>query len=366
MRRQKIYYFILCMSMTFFAGSLWGFEIKFLDKFELSQEKELIAYPMALCVTEDDLFLVSDMKLAHVKVFDNKGNLLKILGRQGFGPNEFTRATYSFYEDGKFGVYDMDAWRVHLYEREGKLDFKRINSILSHTAITDAHLKSNKIYIAGYRIGNDNNEYEFFSIDIKTGKSEFLMPVYYAYGFASYSEYKINKESPVIAMVGGMNKFDIAGNFAYYIWEGNLSIIRIPLSGGKITCFGHKTDNYIPPFISNEILKTIDLRYGKASAYGKARGKMSFVDKIFAGRDYVMVIYRGPTRNETLLPYTAQFYTLDGEFINEVRLPALSYKTPFFLDKEENILYSVAAGDKEEDEEDYYIIKMQVSKGNPK
>ncbi|MDQ1349869.1 MAG: hypothetical protein QG657_170 [Acidobacteriota bacterium] len=364
MNKQRILYVLLVL--VFFAGSLWGYEIKFLEKFELSQEKELIAYPMALCVTEDDLFLVSDMKLAHVKVFDNKGNLLKILGRQGFGPNEFTRATYSFYEYGKFGVYDMDAWRVHLYDREGKQGFKRVKSIFCYNTITDAHLKGNKLYVAGYKVGDDNNPYGFFSIDIHSGKSDLLMPVYYSYGLTSYSEYKVSMDSPLVNMVGGMKKFDITGDSAYFVWEGILNIVRIPLSGGKITCFGHKTDNYVPPFISKEILKTIDLRYGKASAYGKARGKMSFLHKIFACKDYVMVIYRGPTRNETLLPYTAQFYTLDGEFINEVRLPALSYKTPFFLDKEKNILYAVAAGDKEEDEEDYYIIKMQVSKGNPK
>lgn len=364
MNRQRILYILLVLA--FFAGRLWGFDIKFLEKFELSQKKELIAYPMSLCVTEDDLFLLSDMKLAHVKVYDNRGNLVKILGRHGFGPNEFTRATYSFYEDGKFGVYDMDAWRVHLYDREGKQDFKRVKSVFCYNTITDAHLKGNKLYVAGYKVGDDNNPYGFFSIDIHSGKSELLMPVYYSYGVTSYSEYKASIDSLLVNMVGGMNKFDIDGNFAYYIWEGNLSIIRIPLSGGKINCFGHKTDNYIPPFISNEILKTIDLRYGKANAYGKARGKMSFVHKIFACSDYVLLIYRGPTRNETLLPYTAQFYTPEGDFIDEVRLPAYHYCMPFFLDKEKNILYSVAEGEGEADEERYFVIKMQVSKDKQK
>jgi hypothetical protein len=260
----------------------------------------------------------------------------------------------------------MDAWRVHLYDREGKQDFKRVKSIFCYNTITDAHLKGNKLYVAGYKVGDDNNPYGLFSIDMLTGKSELLMPVYYSYGVTSYSEYKASIDSPLVNMVGGMNKFDIAGNFAYYIWEGKLSIIRIPLSDGKITCFGHKTANYLPPFISKEILQTYDSRYGKASAYGKAREKMSFLHKIFACKDYVMVIYRGPTRNETLLPYTAQFYTPEGDFINEVRLPAFNYRMHFFLDKEKNILYSVAAGDKEEDDENYYIVKMQVSKGNQK
>jgi hypothetical protein len=215
-------------------------------------------------------------------------------------------------------------------------------------------------------VGDDKNEYEFSSIEMETGKSELLMPAYYAYGFTSYSEYRANIDSPLISMVGGNVRFDIAGDFAYYIWEGNLSIVRIPLSGGKITRFGHKTDNYIPPFISKEILQTYDSRYNNGLAYGKARGKMSFLHDLFACRDYVMVIYRGPTRNETLLPYTAQFYTLEGDFINEVRLPTFHYWIPFFLDKEKNILFSVAEGDKEEDEENYYIVKMQVSKGNQK
>jgi hypothetical protein len=360
MNRQRILYVLLVLA--FFAGSLWGYEIKFLKKFELSQKKELIAYPMSLCVTEDDLFLVSDMKLAHVKVYDNKGNLLKIHGRHGFGPNEFTRAGYTFYEDRKFGVYDMDAWRVHLYEREGKQDFKRVKSVYCYSTITDAHLKGNKLYVSGYKVGDDNKEYRFFNIDIESGKSELLMPIYLAYGFATYAEYKANEDTPIMNMSGATKKFDIVGDFAYYIWEGNLSIIRIPLAGGKITRFGHKTANYLQPFVSKEILQTYDSRYNSGLAYGKARGKMSFLHIIFACRDYVMVIYRGPTRNEALLPYTAQFYTPEGDFINEVRLPAFNYRMPFFLDKEKNILYSVAEGEGEAEEEKYFVIKMQVSK----
>jgi len=364
MNRQRILYVLLVL--VFFAGSLWGFDIKFLAKFELSQEKELIVYPMSLCVTEEDLFLLSDMKLAHVKVYDNRGNLVKILGRHGFGPNEFTRAAYSFYKDRKFGVYDIDAWRVHLYEREGKQDFKRVKSVFCYNTITDAHLKGNKLYVAGYKVGDDNNPYGFFSIDIHSGKSELLMPVYYSYGVTSYSEYKANEDTPIMNMSGATKKFDIAGDFAYYIWEGNLSIIRIPLAGGKITRFGHKSDNYLQPFVSKEILQTYDSRYNSGLAYGKAREKMSFLHKIFACNDYVMVIYRGPTRNETLLPYTAQFYTLEGDFINEVRLPTFHYRMPFFLDKEKNILYSVAEGEGEADEERYFVIKMQVSKDKQK
>ena len=364
MNKQRI--ILVLLVFAFITGNLWSYEIKFLEKFELSQEKELIAYPMSLCVTEDNLFLVPDMKLAHVKVFDNKGKLLKIIGRHGFGPNEFTRATYSFYKDKKFGVYDMDAWRVHLYEREGKLDFKRVKSVFCHNTITDAHLEGNKLYVAGYMVGDDNNPYKFFSINTVSGKCELLMPAYYSYGFTSNSEYKANTDSPIIAMVGSLDKFDISGDSAYYIWSGNLNIIRINLSTAKITTFGHKTDNYVPPFISNEILKIYDSRYSHANAYGKARGKMSFLHKIFACSNYVMVIYRGPIRNETILPYTAQFYTLEGNFINEVRLPAFHYRMPFFLDKEKNILYSVTEGEGEAEEEKYFVIKMQISTGNPK
>ena len=363
MNKQRI--ILVLLVFAFITGNLWSYEIKFLEKFELSQEKELIAYPMSLCVTEDDLFLVSDMKLAHVKVFDNKGKLLKIIGRHGFGPNEFTRAGYSFYEDKKFGVYDMDAWRVHLYEREGKMDFKRMKSVICHTGIADVHIKNNKMYMAGYRLGDDNKEYELYSIDMRTGKSEFLMPVYYTYGFSTYADYAVNRDSPIMNISGGNIKFDIAGDSAYYMWEGNLSIVRIPLAGGKITRFGYKTDNYVPPFISNEILKIYDSRYSHANAYGKARGKMSFIDDIFAGSDYVMVIYRGPIRNETILPYTAQFYTLEGIYLTEVKLPEYDWNT-FFLDKEKNILYSVAAGVGEAEEEKYFVIKMQISAGNPK
>ena len=360
---KNIFKFIsIIVIFIFCIEAVTAYEIKVVDSFKLSQKK-IIAYAASLCVTEDELFLIPDKKLGHVKVFDNDGELVKILGSKGFGPDEFDRPAYSFYEGKKFGVYDMSSWRIHLYERStpGKANFKRIKSIFCTTGITDVHFKGRTLFLAGFVQNKEGAPYCMFARDTELEKNELLLPAHYEFGFASSNEYKAKRNLPEILVGGGIDLVAAAGDFAYFAWEGDLSVVSVNLSTMKIIRFGYKSPHYIKPFLSKEFTKAYETRYSNPRAYGAARWKLSYVHDLFACDAFVLVIFRGPHKNEKFPPYTTQFYSLDGEYINEVILPLEWEWWQFFLDKQKNVLYAIAH-DGENDEE-YYIVKMQISNG---
>ena len=355
---------LVSLPLVLLGGSK-EFEIEKISEFQFSEEKELIAYPMSFCVTEDELFLVIDIKMGHIKLYDNRGKLIKILGKKGFGPTEFIKPGVSFYEEGIYGVLDFGSRRIHLYRRTSKkTHFKRFKTFFSYTSSSDLHMRGNKVFLAGYRAGENNESYEFISIDSETNQIDLLMPSFHKYGFSSFREYNAKIYSREIDLIGARALFDIAGDSAYYVWEGNLSIVRINLTTKQITRFGHKTPNYLRPVANKALENAYNSRYNNKMAYADSRKKMSLVHAILACPDYVMVIYRGPIRKESLLPYTVQFYTLEGEFLNELRLPPYDWSR-FFLEKKKHILYGLARSadqDKPDEDEKYVMVKMKINK----
>lgn len=271
--RTKALTLVALVSLQFILlGGNKGFEIEKISEFRLSEEKELIAYPMSFCVTEDELFLVTDLKLGHIKLYDNKGEFIKIIGRKGFGPNEFVKPTLSFYEEGKYGVLDSGSRRVHLYKRTPKKPhFERLKSFFCYTGSGDIHMSGNKVFLSGYRVGENNESYEFFSIDSETNQIDLLMPSFHKYGLSNYKEYNSKVYSREIALIGVRALFDIAGDSAYYVWEGNLSIVRINLTNKQITRFGHKTPNYLKPVANRALENAYNSRYSNKMAFADSR-----------------------------------------------------------------------------------------------
>ena len=351
--------FFVLISCTLCTVCLAGYDIKEISRTELSQDKEFIAYPMSICVTEDELYLVTDFKLGHIKLYNNQGKLLKTIGKKGFGPGEFDRPGSSFYENKRYGVLDYTTRYVHFYDRLGKTNFKRAESVYCHASSTGLHFKDNKIYLGGYHFDKEGQNYSLYSVDVNTKKVRLLLPVYHKFNFRSWSEYKAKHLSPLIGIVGARAVFAVGTHSAYFSWEGDLNVNRVDLKSGDISRFGHKTGNYLAPFISPEITKAFENRRSNSRAYGLVRQKMSLVHDVVASDRYVLVIYRGPIRDYPLLPYWAQFYTPEGKFIQELKLPEYFFFTCMYLDKEKEMLYGLAIDN--DDSEKYYIVKMKIS-----
>jgi hypothetical protein len=305
---------------------------------------------------------VVDFKGGDVKIYKSNGELAGVFGSKGYGPNEIGQPLFCHYSNKKFVVSDVGQKKIFIYNRKSKFKFVRSKEIFALSVGDDLYLEKNKIYIAGYKTPIDDINYQFFSLDLeKNDQYTYYLPGYLKYGLNSEDE--LNKElfrKPDISAIGGHSYFDIHGDFAYYIWEGDLKIFKINLNTKTISTFGKKTANYIKPYASKRLINTFGIRSKKsAKIRSQERNKMSYVRQIFASKKHVLVIYEARDSNHNDLGYMMQFYTLDGNFVKEIVMPRKPGPGMCF-DKQKNVLYSITPVPEGDLDESHYILKYKI------
>lgn len=337
-----------------------GYKIDF-DKIKITGD-EFLQVSISFCITEDNLFLVIDFKGGDVKIYNSNGALLKVLGRKGYGPNEFAQPLFCHYSNKRLIISDNGQRKIFVYDRKEKLNFIRSKEIFALSVGSDLFLDENNIYIAGARKNKDDITYQFFAVDInKDDKYTYYLPGYLKYGLRSENEFKRELlRKPEISSIGGRAYFDIHGDFSYYIWEGDLKIFKINLKTKTISTFGEKSSNYIKPYASKKLINAFGMSSKQAANIrGTEREKMSYVRQIFTTKKHVLVIYEARDSKHNDLGYMMQFYTLDGQFVKEISMPR---KPGFALcfDKHKNILYSITAVPEGDLDESHYILKYTI------
>ncbi|MBA7494238.1 hypothetical protein ES702_04813 [subsurface metagenome] len=94
--------------------------------------------------SERALFYVADSGNHRILVFDFQGKLLRIIGRKGQGPAEFSKPTgLHILEDGGLAVADVGNRRIQIFGKDGKF----VKSIKSKSVqVADMIFIDNKIY----------------------------------------------------------------------------------------------------------------------------------------------------------------------------------------------------------------------------
>jgi hypothetical protein len=362
---MKISAKLMRLAIVFIAlniTTVLGFNIKLIKKTKLSQENTLLGNPWSFCVTEDDLFLIPDYKAGNVKIYDGNGNLLTVFGSKGYGPGEFVNPTFCFYNkaDTKFGVMDHRMRKIFVYKRTGKTDFTRVHELFCLAAGNAIQLQGNKLLVSGYKTSPNNKPYDLYYVDLTNNQNTFLLPSYYKYGLKSPEEFKtkyiIKREIPAIGIRGW---FDILGDDVYFIWEGDLSVIKINIKSGKLSSFGEKVPNYVKPFTSKKLLD--GLRNRDINIIRNEKAEMSFVRNIFASPNYILVIYEGPVKQDNESNFRLQFYTINGHFLEEIQIPGKTDRRMYF-DKEKDILYSLFNEAEDDLHEGYFILGYKIVK----
>lgn len=322
MRATEILGILLTFLLFLNTQSGFGFTIKLQKKIKLSQEKTLLQKAMAFCVTEDELFMITDSKSGDIKIYDGNGQLVNILGRKGFGPGEFGEPSFCFYNKGerKFGVFDYRIRKIFIYNRTGRTEFKRVREVYCLALGYDIQLKGNKLLISGYKPDPNKNPYDLYYVDLTNNQITFLLPSYYKYGLKSLHEYETQyRRKPDIKVIGANGWFDVQSDCLYFVWEGDLKIIKINIKSGKRSFFGKKSSHYTKPFASKRLLEAYRMR--DINIMQNERSKMSFVTDIFASRKYTLLIYERPVKQDKKLNFKLQIYTLDGNFLEELDIP---------------------------------------------
>ena len=88
---------------------------------------------------------------------------------------------------------------------------------------------------------------------------------------------------------------------------------------------------------------------------------MSYIREIFASPKYVLVIYECPVKKDKESKFNLQFYTLDGNFLEEISILGNPDRRMCF-DKEGDILYSLASEMTDDLEEEYFILEYKIAK----
>ncbi|MEX2478383.1 MAG: 6-bladed beta-propeller [Gracilimonas sp.] len=76
--------------------------------------------------------IVSDQQGPIVRMYDNEGNFLKNIGREGWGPGEYTRISgMKAFNDGKLALWNASLMNINVYDPDGEyLEVHTVNSSL--------------------------------------------------------------------------------------------------------------------------------------------------------------------------------------------------------------------------------------------
>jgi len=337
MRRQFIIIFLLI-----FVYSLSSVELEFIDTVTLAGGggDDFLKAPTPLVVTEQGYYLVPDYKDSDIKIFNLKGQFVKRIGRKGHGPNELIEPRACDYLDGRFIVLDMGRRAYLLYKTDEKSIIKETDMLLSVAMGNDiAMMKDDNILVAGYKADNKGKSWDYYTYNFKSKQYNYLLDIETKFGFDSYNAYR-NAEKDLSA-IGSGGYCDWWGNYAYFVWTGNLKIFKINLKTKEITSFGEKTDNYRTPVATERLkkaLKELD-RY----AWANEIHKFSLIMGIYTNKKYFMLMYNRPIeKGEKLNSRMLQFYSHNGDFINEIKITDGSGCTLYISkDMNDDILYLV-------------------------
>ena len=356
---------ISILLLFWFAFSLQAIEIEHLRKIALFQDAEtFIQKAGSFIVTEDEMVLVFDYKAGHMKIFDLNGKLIKIFGGKGLGPNEFVRPYFSSYSKPYIVFADFGRKLVFIYKKTGRDTFEFVHKYFCLGMGTDFHLiEDGKLMIAGYKLDDDRNEYYLYQYDFKNDKYEFILPAETSYGFKSFKRFK--KEFKETLVYVGLNQvFDWSDDYIYFIWTGDLRVLKIDRKTKQIISFGKKTENYFPPILTPEIRKAYDQR--NHNLLYTLREGMSYVKDIFVLKsNNVCVVNVGPTKSNKGTNVVLQFYTGTGEFEKEFEVlnakASNHYDLYFYINKDRNLFYIMDIETSKDFDQFYYIHEYRIA-----
>lgn len=368
--RRIVYLAILLVFISVSKAAVFGADVKFQKEVPLvSKDNGKLGKVVDFCTTDDGIFLIPDYLAGNVKLYEQSGESLvfrKNVGSKGYDPGQLVKPAFCSFNktENKFVLLDMGTRRIYFYDRFGRDEFMREkmdngNEVYAKCpkGAYDIQLVGDKLFVAGH-IVSDREFYEFYSMDLsklRDSSSMEAMPKLYV---KSNEIFPINKgknfveqiEEKMLAVIGVRNYFDIAGNIAYFVWMGNLRVIKVDMeSGSKVGNFtGKKTQNYIQPNPSTELVDSFYQMQANEKArekYFEEKRKFSTIRNLFTTSEYVIVIYEGPYKNGESKNFRAQFYSLDGKFITEAPFRGQADNIMHF-DRDKKILYSLLKSEK--------------------
>jgi hypothetical protein len=357
---KKIAIIFHLMAFLFQAIPVQSQNAIFCWKTNLTQKKEMIESGGGIAVTDKDIIVLCDGRAGNFKFFDIKGNLLKVFGRRGEGPDEFGTPRVYDYIDSKLLINDWRRHKLSVYEIGENLNMKRIQNHLGK--YMDARLMRNNLLLSGTRADQNGVWYRLFIKNVE--KNEYNLLLQYREMFNLPPARKlINQENKwkELSNIGVRMYCDFYGDSIYAVWEGLLSVIKIDLEYMTKRRFGFTTTNYKRPKVTKAMIRANQER--NTEDYYRELNNFSMVRKIIATKEMIIVIYMNYIDSLSLLVPFIQFYTPEGKFLNENKLPGAFHThrlMPFYFNKETNCLYALSVTMDDDFETHYAVIKYRI------
>jgi hypothetical protein len=334
----------ILFSVIFFTANYINgqVEIKLIESYELLQKDELLLVVSDIVVTEDEIVIVSDGKAGDLKFYNNKGNLIKILGRKGYGPDEFINPKVFDYVSSKLVINDWGRHKVYIYERIKPSDFKKSTDLLG--SFYDIKMMKNQLLISGPKLDPNGVWFHLFIKDPEGNNVKFLLTDEEILGQprSKKSDTASNKVRELY-QVGVRFYCDFFGNYVYSIWQGNLSILKTNINTLETFRFGVKTDNYTTPKSNKNLAKA--RKEQNLKSYYKELGGMSLIRKIFVTGNFVGVIFMNYDDELSMWKPILQLYSHEGKLLTERLITEAfytNYLMGFYYDKNKNILFALS------------------------
>jgi hypothetical protein len=331
------------------------------EKLEFSPASEMLLNVWDFCVTDDGLIIIPDKDAGRIYIYEKMGTLLKVIGEIGGKEDDtynIVKPTFCFYDNTarKFAVLDLGKRKIILYKHiVEERKFVRDSIEINCTSAYEIQIRRNRLYIAGYKTDSNGNRYSFYSIDLDDERNkEFLLPSKDFYGFDNSAAFDQQLETKNISAIGITGSFDIRGDYAYVVWQGDLRVhcFDIFSDQDKSKIFGKQTRNYKNPNSnSTELVNAYHSR--DEDLIRKAKQKVSLVTNVFTTQDSVLVFYEGPIKYNGNNIWV-HFYSLDGKFKGESTIPGEPGWNKMFFDERNNNLYVLSQ--KAKKKKDGYIL----------
>jgi hypothetical protein len=346
-------------------NALLGEYIQLTEEIKIDTAANFQEIPSSFCTTEDNLFLITDHKAGIVKIFKKEENLLKFINVLGprFENKKFVYPIYCFYnrKKGMLGVFDYGVREIFIFNREKSGEFTWIKNVPCQWGGYDIQFAGDaeQLVVSGFLNDNENKPFDLYSINIKTGKINYLLPSHQKYNLRNFEDYILEyRQKRTLPAVGIYAFIDIQGNELFFVWEGALRIIRLNLLSRKQMVFGHETPDYAKPdgYSLATFYKNADQKNLR-----KKKETMAFIRNIFATPGHVFLVYEtAKSKNSNNLIFRLQTYTPDGFFLEDVLIPGNPCRQMWF-DKENHELYALSEK-KGSNNNEFSIIKYKINR----
>lgn len=347
---------ILLFPVMIAGPAVFGQDIRLIDKIPVSQQDGFIEADDGMAVLPNGSFIICDTRAGNFKIFDKTGRLIKIFGRRGNGPDEFSYPTLFDYSDNKLLISDSEKYRILVYHVNEDLEIKLGEEFFG--SCCDARIFPDHYLFSGSKADPAGKWYEIYLSYPRQKDFSFLLTLQDLFNISP------NAGQPQLAekaSMGVRSYCDSHGDQVYAVWEALLSVIRVDTKTNKQYRFGNKTSLYTAPVASKELIQAKKERNLKK--HYKILHKYSMIRKLFVTDRYVGIVYMNYDREIDLLNPIVQLYSLDGIFIMEKKLDEVTYPhrlMSLYYDKKTNVLSALSLKIDDLAESHYTLLKYQI------